>query len=156
MLKLEILKQPDGTGVLRCKRGDGSVTWQKQIKHAGHFALHDLTHYAVETSFGYRQGFFGLIAAGWDIEDTAGKGARSPLPPEAAEVEQIVGLFDSERASGVLWTCDEFQQYAPCPFTQAEIESVRTLRGALFQQWRATPPGAKLELIFALASVPSS
>jgi hypothetical protein len=156
MLKIEIMKQPDGTGVLRCTRRDGSITWQKQGKHAGHFALHDLTHYAVETCLGYRQGFFGLIATGWDVEDTTGKGSRGPLSAEAAEVEQIVGLFDSERASGVLWTCDEFNQYAPRPLTPAQIESVRTLRGRLFQQWRATPPGQKLELTFDLNSALSS
>ncbi len=148
MLKIEILKQPDGTGVLRCKRQNGSITWQKQTKHAGHFALHDLTHYAVETCLGYQQGFFGLIAVGWDIEETTGKGARGPLPAETTEVEQIVGLFDSERASSLLWTCDEFKQYAPRPLTQAEIESVRTHRGTLIQQWDATPPGQKLELTF--------
>ena len=76
MLQIEIVKQPDGAGVLRCVRQDGSVTWQKQTRHAAHFALHDLTHYAVETALGYRRGFFGLIAEGWDVDDTTGKGAR--------------------------------------------------------------------------------
>lgn len=152
LLKIEVTKQADGAGVLRCTRNDGSLTWQKQTKHAVHFALHDLTHYAVETCLGYREGFFGLIAAGWDIEDTTGKSARGPLPPEAVEVEQIVGLFDSERASGTLWTCDEFNQYAPRPLTQTDIERVRTLRGELFQQWRNTPPGQSLELSFDFTS----
>lgn len=154
MLRIEIVKQPGGAGVLRCTRRDGSVTWQKQTKHAEHFAWHDLTHYAVETCLGYRQGFFGLIAAGWNVSDTTGKGTRGPLPAETLEVERIVGLFDSERASGMLWNCDEFNQYAPRPLTQAEIESVRTLRSVLFQQWRATPPGQNLELIFASVAMP--
>ncbi len=117
MLRIEIVKQPDGSGVLRCTRQDGTVTWQKQTRHAAHFALHDLTHYSVETTLGYRKGFFGLIAEGWDIEDTTGKGARGPLPREAAEVEQIVGLFDAERGSGTLWTPEEFNQFAPRPLT---------------------------------------
>src|SRR5712671_7932495 len=115
MLKIEIAKQPDGAGVLRCTRQDGSVTWQKQTRHAAHFALHDLTHYAVETALGYRHGFFGLIAEGWDMEDTTGKGIRGPLPAEAIEVERIIGLFDAERASGVLWTPEEFSARAPRP-----------------------------------------
>jgi hypothetical protein len=80
MLLIEIAKRANGAGVLRCTRQDGSVTWQKQTKHAAHFALHDLTHYAVETALGYRRGFFGLIAEGWDVEDTTGKGARGALP----------------------------------------------------------------------------
>ncbi len=58
MLQIEIVKRSDGSGVLRCTRQDGSVTWRKLTKHAAHFALHDLTHYAVETVLGYRRGFF--------------------------------------------------------------------------------------------------
>jgi hypothetical protein len=53
MLQIEIAKQPDGAGVLRCVRQDGSVTWQKQTMHAAHFAVHDLTHFAVETGVAF-------------------------------------------------------------------------------------------------------
>jgi hypothetical protein len=150
-VRIEIVKQPDGAGVLRCTRGNGSVTWQKQVKHAAHFALHDLTHYAVETALGYRRGFFGLIAEGWDVDETGGKSARGPVPPEAIEVERIVGLFDSERGSGTLWSADEFNQFAPRPLTEAEIQKVRALRSALFREWSAVAPGQKLELAFPAA-----
>ncbi len=150
MLKIEIVKRPDGSGILRCTRHDGTVTWQKQTRHAAHFALHDLTHYAVETVLGYRQGFFGLIAEGWDVEDTTGKGARGAIPAEAVEVERIVGLFDSERGSGMLWTAEEFNAFAPRPLTTEEILGVRSARGALFRQWSETASGEKLELTFAV------
>jgi hypothetical protein len=148
MLRIEISRQPDGAVTLRCTREDGSVTWQKQTKHAAHFVLHDLTHYAVETALGYRRGFFGLIAEGWDAEDTTGKGARGPLPAEAVEVERVVGLFDTERGSGVLWTLEEFNQFSPRALTLENIQSVRALRSALFQQWSALAPGQKMELSF--------
>ena len=148
MLRIEIVKQPDGTGVLRCTRQDGTVTWQKQNKHAAHFALHDLTHYSVETTLGYRRGFFGLIAQGWDVEDTTGKGARGALPLEAAEVEQIVGLFDAERGAGTLWTPEEFSQFAPRPLTAEQILGVRSARAGLFRKWAEVSPGQKLELTF--------
>lgn len=82
-MRVQITKKGNGSGVLRCVRAEGSVTWQKQTdRHAAFFALHDLTHFAVETTLGYRRGFFGLIAEGWEIEDTTGKGARGPLPPK--------------------------------------------------------------------------
>ena len=152
MLKIEIVKQHDGGGVLRCTRADGSFTWQKQAKHAAHFALHDLTHYAVETVLGYRRGFFGLIAEGWDVEDTTGKGARGPIPGEAGEVERIVCLFDTERASGVLWTAEEFNAFAPRALSAAEIQSVRSLRSALFQKWSAVAAGESLALEFEPAA----
>lgn len=150
-MQIQISKQPDGAEVLRCTRDDGSVTWQKQTRHAAHFVLHDLTHFAVETALGYRHGFFGLIADGWDIDDTTGKGARGPLPPEATEVEQIVGLFDSERASGVLCAIEEFSQFAPRAFSAAEIHTVHNLRAELFEKWSAIAPGQKLELWFPQA-----
>jgi hypothetical protein len=85
---------------LRCVRADGSATWQKQgTRHAAFFALHDLTHVAVESTLGFRNGFFGLVAQGWEIDDTTGKGARGPLPSGAAEVEYIVGTLDAERVA---------------------------------------------------------
>jgi hypothetical protein len=149
MVLIGIAKQPGGSGVLRCRREDGSVTWQKQTKHAAHFAVHDLTHYAVETVLGYRRGFFGLIAEGWDVEDTTGKGARGPLPAEAVEVERLVGLFDSERGSGVLWTPEEFNAFAARALTGDEIRKIRALRAALLREWSALTPGQKMELSFA-------
>src|SRR6266498_2072993 len=108
MLLIQMTKRSDGGGVLRCVRADGSVTWQKQdCRHAQFFALHGLTHFAVESALGFKRGFYRLIAEGWDIEDTTGKGARGPLPDEAVEVAYLVGSFDSERASGALWTASE-------------------------------------------------
>jgi hypothetical protein len=148
MLQIEIVKRPDGVGVLRCTREDGSITWQKQLRHAAHFALHDLTHYAVEAALGYRRGFFGLLAAGWEIEDTTGKGARGDIPVEALEVERIVGLLDAERASGELWSIDEFNKVVPRELAESEVQSVRILRAELFERWSQVLPGEALKLTF--------
>ncbi len=140
------------------KKADGSAAWQKQTdRHAAFFALHDLTHFAVETTLGYRRGFFGLVAEGWEMEETTGKGARGPLPPEAVEVEGIVGLFDAERAGGVIWTVEEFNEFAAMKGTRQlspdEIARVKKKRSDLFQQWSAVAPGATLELQFEVAAV---
>src|SRR5882762_5345080 len=106
---IQISKRVDGGGVLRCVRGDGSVTWQKQGgRNAKFFALHDLTHFAVESVLGVRRGFFGLIAEGWDLGDTTGGGARGKLPGGGVEVEGFVGLFDVGGGSGVLFGAGEF------------------------------------------------
>ena len=56
-MRIEIAKRSDGVGVLRCTRDDGTVVWQKQPRHRAHFALHDLIHFAAETSLGYSQAF---------------------------------------------------------------------------------------------------
>lgn len=151
-MRIEIAKRADGAGVLRCTRDDGSVTWQKQERHGAHFALHDLTHFAVETSLGYQRGFFGLIAQGWDIEETSGKSPRGPLPDEALEVERLVGVFDSERASSVLWTVQEFKELGPRALTTAEIAKVRATRAELFSRWSQVLPGHTLNLEFILSN----
>ena len=151
-LAVQITKRADGRSVLRCVRGDGSVTWQKQDRHAEFFALHDLTHFAVESTLEFQCGFFGLIAKGWDIDDTTGKGAQGRLPQEAIEVEHIVGLLGTERASGVPVAAEEFNRLAaslstaPRALTEDELQRVRARCSELFWQWRGLPPGSTLEL----------
>lgn len=145
------MKRADGSGLLRCIRADGSVSWQKQpARQAVHFTHHDLTHYAVETTLGYEQGFFGLVASGWEIEDTTGKGRRGPIPEEATEVESVVGLLDQERASGATWTAAEFAQSVRQGLTrkldEAGLRAIRSRRGELFRRWAAVETGGKLEL----------
>ncbi len=154
-LKIQITKRTDGGGVLRCTRADGSVTWQKQTaRQAAHFALHDLTHFAVESTLGLSGGFYGLIASGWEIEDTTGKGSRGKLPPEAGVAEIIVGLLDMERAGGVMYTAEEFnlchpnREHSPRPLEQDDLARVRKLRSELFTKWFAVEPGTAIELEF--------
>jgi hypothetical protein len=142
-----MLIQISKRGVLRCVRDDGSVTWQKQgERNAGFFALHDLTHFAVESALEYQRGFFGLIAEGWDLEDTTGKGTRGPLPAEAIEVERIVGLLDAERGSGALMTAKEFGEYGARSLSEEDIARVRAKRAELFARWREVEVGGLLEL----------
>lgn len=165
MLLVQFTKRKDGSGLLRCVRQDGTVTRQKQeSKHAPFFALHDLTHFAVESTLGFRRGFFGLIAEGWEIEETTGKTARGPLPKEAIQVEYIVGALDAERASGAIWTAEDFNRHrathsesagldAMRKFTEEELARVRAPRAELFAQWRALNPAEVLELRYDLSLV---
>ncbi|HLW75354.1 MAG TPA: hypothetical protein VKS01_00190 [Bryobacteraceae bacterium] len=154
-MKIEIVKRADGEGVLRCTRDDGTVAWQKQRKHASHFALHDMTHFSVETVLGYRLAFFGLIAEGWEIEETEGNSERGALPPEAIEVEKIVGLFDAERAGGERWSAEDFTSVAPRPLSEQELDRIRALRSNLFAQWQTIAIGQALALEFAATPVPT-
>jgi hypothetical protein len=157
---IEFTKRADGRTVLRCVRADGSVTWQRNDdQHARFFPLHDLTHYAVETELGLPQGFFGLIAEGWDIEETTGKTARGPLPNEALEVEYIVSAFSAERAGGVDATAVEFNELAatfarakgmppPRQLSEADLARVRSRFDKLAAKWRSLPTASTLELSF--------
>jgi hypothetical protein len=157
-VRITLTKRADGSAILKCIRADGSETWQKQQgQHAVFFALHDLTHYAVESELGIRDGFYGLIAKGWSIEDTEGKGPRGPLPHDALFVENVVGTLDSERASGSRWTAEEFNENtarfaanggrpAPRRLTDDELARIRERRAELFTKWNAMEPGRTLEL----------
>lgn len=161
-LLLQFTKQADGSALLRCVRADGSATWQKQRgDRAAFFPLHDLTHYAVETELGFSRGFYGLIATGWDIEETTGKDVRGPLPNEAIEVEYLVSALSAERAGGGISTAEEFNQLAatfassrempqPRALTDEALAKVRTRMGELFVKWRTLAPDATLELDFPL------
>ena len=157
---IQFTKRTDGGALLRCIRADGSTTWQRQDDdHAAFFPLHDLTHYAVETELGFRRGFYGLIAEGWDIGETIGKSTRGPLPNEALEVEYFVSAIAAERAGSAAASAEEFNQLAatfaqtremppPRSLTDAELATVRSRFEELAAKWRAMPPGETLELTF--------
>src|SRR5436190_24383894 len=99
-LRIRFTKRTDGVVVLQCIRRDGSATWERHDKQGVFFSFHDLSHFAVEMVLGFRRGFYGLIAEGWDIADTTGKGKRGKLPSEGILVEHVVGLLDRERGGG--------------------------------------------------------
>ncbi len=159
-LRIEIAKRTDGGAVLRCTRPDGTVSWQLQRGSTGaFFPLHDLTHYAVETVLDVRDGFFGLVTQGWEIEDTTGKGPRGGLPAGAIVVEQIVGFLDRERASNAEWSAADYATHLGIAgvslspsmrtaLTNDALARIRALRHELFSRWAGVAPGESLHLTF--------
>lgn len=158
-LRICIARRSDGSVVLHCTRRNGTTTWQHQTaRRAAHFVFHDLRHYAVETTLGVRRAFFGLIAEGWEIADTEGKGARGPLPNEALVVEQLVGLLDRERSGGAppLSAADLRAQLANLhpqgtsgivdALTDERLSAIRDLVDELHTRWIET--GTEMELAF--------
>jgi len=116
-------------------------------------------HYAVETELGFRRGFLGLIADGWEIAETTGKSARGSLPNEALEVEYLVSAFSAERAGGIPATADEFNQLAaafanakgmprPHELSDEEVGRVRSRFDELATKWRALPADTIMQLLF--------
>lgn len=159
-LAIKLTKHTDGSVVLHCQRGDGSATWQRHRgAQARFFPLHDLTHFAVESELGMPRGFYGLIAEGWSIPDTSGKGERGPLPAEASGVELVVGWLDMERASATQWRAEQLNQHtatfaakagqpAPRAIGEDELERARNRAQSLHGRWAALPPDGTLELFF--------
>lgn len=161
-LRIELMKHSDGATTLRCTRRDGSATWQNHAgRNAAFFAFHDLRHYAVEAVLGIRDGFYGLIADGWDIDDTTGKGARGPLPIDALVCEELVGLLDRERiGGGEPLSAAEVNAHlaqrigvrSAQAVTEAQLEQIRRLAGDLHERWSMLPPGDLLVLVLERSS----
>ena len=159
-LTIVLKKRTDGSTVLSCRRGDGSVTWQH---HAGpqarFFPLHDLTHYAVESVLEQRVGFYRLVADGWNLSDFGKPWPRGSLPVDAGVVEMIVGFLDAERADGVPWTATDFnaevgiffaehQLEGSCELSDEILNQIRAVRDGVFGRWAALPAGEALTLEF--------
>lgn len=159
-LLIRIKRARDGSAALTCVRDDGSVTWQRQLGSLGAvFPPHDLTHFAVETALGYRRGFYGLIAEGWDIGDFASPWPRGVIPAEARQVELLVGLFETASRAGQAWSAAEFQEQGAIycsvrqdvvmpALTDEDVDRVRVVRAEVLARWAETLPGATLELTF--------
>jgi hypothetical protein len=157
-LRVQFKKRADGRAVLQCTRRDGTVTWQRHDKHANFFPFHDLRHFAVETTLALRNGFYGLLADGWEIEDTTGKGARGRLSPDSILVEQIVGLLDREQSGGAPpMSAAEFNAQLDTivgndpnrpRFTDDQLTRVRNRTQELHNQWAATAADSTLDLTF--------
>ena len=160
-LRVQFVKEKDGSVLLRCLRADGTTTWQRNDGGRGNFfIIHDLTHFAVETVLGHRRGFYGLVAEGWDLTDFGAPWPRGPMPADMDPSELIVGFFDGERAGGVTWAAEDFNDKAGKYFsnhgvtqtltlTDEALERIRTRVRELFDQWILLPRGETLELVFS-------
>lgn len=159
-LSVDLTKLSGGGVLLRCIRADGSVTSQRNDAARGRFfAFHDLTHYAVESVLGCDHGFFGLVAAGWEIAETTGKDARGPLPDEALAIEHLVGMFDADKTNGSAPSAADFNRYAavfadqhnravPPPLSDETLAKIRALESALHSEWVALREGKIMKLSF--------
>lgn len=153
-------KRQDGTPVLSMQRADGSVAWQRQDRF---FPTHDLTHYAVETTLGLREAFWGMMADGWEFSDFGSPWPRGKMPnePEAGLAEALVGLFDQlsladpetmEDAEAVNALLEQYfnSHGRPLPrrITAGELATILQMRRDLIARWKALPDGEALELVF--------
>jgi hypothetical protein len=160
---IRIKKGTDGRTALSCIRADGTTTWQRQEgAQATFFPKHDLTHFAVETALGQRQGFYGLVSAGWDFSDFGSPWPRGRLPAQASISEMIVGMLDMERRGGERLSVEDLNEkiaeYAhenslpdQRPVTEEDLARIRAKRAEMFAKWDAVRPGDALEVPFDVA-----
>jgi hypothetical protein len=151
-MRIRIHNRVDGLAVLRCERADGSVTWQRHPeKNSRFFPPHDLTHYAVETTLGLHEAFYGLVARGWDLSDFGTPWPRGRLPAEAEVAEFLVGCLHQDctaeemNAQGASF-CGEAWRTV----TTDELTRSRALAHELIARWQALPPDGEIALDFTL------
>jgi hypothetical protein len=146
--------------VITCARDDGSVTYQK-TRHAGFFPRHDLMHYAVESSLGLKESFYGLIAGGWSLEAFTEPGVSRRLPLEAKQTELMVGeidrlvMFHEPVLAGPFHS---FMQQATggkamsTPLTQGQLDTIVNTFNSLHSAYLALEEGQEMTLVFPEAS----
>ena len=140
---------------LICIRDDGSVTWTHL--HRG-FVQHDFAHYVVETTFGFENAFFGLVAKGHDIPDFSEPKAERPfeIPEEAIDTEPIVALLQADILESLGYSGDSdgiFRDHSvslPVGVTDEQLEVMRQKLRALLGRWRDLPPGESMGLQFKM------
>ena len=164
-LLIRLAKKPDGSTVLACTRPDGSQTWQRHQRHAAFFPLHDLMHFAVESTLGLQHGFYGLLASGWNITDFGERVIPEYAVAEAVFAETAVGLLFGEQATGERYDIAGFNEALAASLaegnrvlersmTNEELECIRRLWRELAARWAQVTPGAEMELVFE--GLPSS
>jgi hypothetical protein len=159
-LNIRLTKGRDGPSTIACTRPDGTSTW---MRVQDFFPLHDLTHYAVESTLGLENAFYGLILSGWNITDFAAPGSASRTPPEAVHAEHYVAILQREFFSRDLKTLDEFNDEMSAfsngmgsdparSVTEEELTEMRAKVHELSNRWRSLAPGESMEVEFSPVS----
>jgi hypothetical protein len=121
---------------------------------------HDFVHLAAETELEWRNGFFGLIAGGWDIEDFSRNSlpyqSKPKIPEDALRMEHLVGILDKsyDLAFGVFSemlesSCTGAGLVTPHVSAAQYIKIIRCHK-QLIKSWVELPNGASLTFSFPL------
>ena len=155
---MEILfhKKNKAGSVLSCSRKDGTKTWRHIIPF---FESHDICHFAVEKTLCLRNGFYGMVATGIDINefDLPKEQRKFSISEEAVFTEHLVNLLTIEYAQGKMESFMEvfsglYKQQVGTNFytvlTGQKLEEIRQLFNKLMQQWHSLPVDKTMILFF--------
>jgi hypothetical protein len=144
-------KDSDRNFILHCVRDDGTETYQKY--QWGAFQVeHDIMHYVVETTLGYKHAFYGILASGKDIswfnelrdEDKKSNGSTI-MNGEAVQAEMMVIALQTMRdddelfsLAPAMWQDSKVQPYS---FTREQVVAIRARTAELVEEWNASKEG---------------
>jgi len=153
-MKLQITKNVNKPHFILYRRDDGSTTWMHSDDF---FVMHDLSHFALEKTLGYKTAFMGMLNNGMEIKDFENREKRNQMAitAEAIYAENMANLFLMQISQG---NFDNFNQIlqdafkpmnkklAPPVLTEKEILSVRRYLKQLIEQWKELPLTETMEL----------
>lgn len=144
---------------LQCVRSDGTET-RGEMPRQG-ILPHDAFHFVVETTLGWRDAFFGQIAAGASLDHLAVKlqgpkidwsknvqALQSESLVECLQAEAWGGAADVETFSATLATTCRQRRVPPPVLNAAELTRVRQALREFGAAWRPLGPLAVLERKF--------
>ncbi|NQZ43659.1 MAG: hypothetical protein HRT65_05060 [Flavobacteriaceae bacterium] len=160
-MRIQFRKFTAKPSTLSCIRADGSMTWT--TLHPGTEG-HDLAHFAVEKVLGFQKAFYGLLSAGFEIQDFELPKEERPkalwpknLPQEALVTEHLVNLLtisslDTQGAFDLLATLVPILESnaleLPAGLDHRQCSEIQREFKVLWGQWVALQPGETLELHF--------
>lgn len=153
-MKLQITKKSSQKHIILYSRDDGSETWM----HADDFfVLHDLSHYAIEKTLGYKTAFMGMLNNGMEINDFENREKRKQIAitQEAVYAENMANLFLMETSQGNFEDFNKILEDSFKPMdrnlsapvlTEMEIFAIRKYLRQLLAAWKELPSGGKIYL----------
>ncbi len=145
---------------LICVRDDGTETSTTMPRQG--ILPHDVFHFVVESTLGWRDAFFAQVARGVELDQLAAKRAGRKVDwskwPQALQAESLVECLQAEQWGGaadpktfqetLVITCR--QRHVPAPRVTAEdLARVRHALREFGALWRPLPPGGTLEREFS-------
>lgn len=159
-LTFELKKRADAKSQLVLTREDGSYTIGTIGPADGFGPVHDLTHYAIESTLGLDEGFLGMCASGWEIADFEVKGTAHRLPREAVFAEIAAGELSRQvimrqvsSLEDFLWAIDlsltrQAEGFARPEISESQFAAILGRIDEEWARWRAVTPNGALRLSY--------
>lgn len=156
-MRIVLTKLSDRQHALEIVRGDGSRERVEVVTRE--FLFHDLLHYAVESAMPTQGGFWGVLARGKtlaDLNDRSGEPVREHAGTLGV-VEGAVGMLsgamkrdaaDADVVAAVHGYHASLGREPPPFWTERFVADVRERMRRLQGQWKATPYGESMEIVW--------
>ena len=159
-LTFRLKKNADAKSQLILIREDGTHTAGTIGPADGYGPVHDLTHFAIESTLGIDEGFLGLCASGWEISDFEVRGTPGRLPAEAIFAEVAAGELSRQvltrqmtSLEDFLWAIDlTFKQHPGGvdrpEITEEKFAVIHAFIAEQWKRWREMPANGTIELTY--------